>query len=96
MEFCPNELFELLLDCWQINLIYRPTFDEIVDRIENLIENKRSELKKDVKCKVTYLDYPVQNYYCRNKINDLTRQLLTELPFYCPAKLDRNDVDQSI
>ena len=37
-ENCPNEIYELMLKCWEVNPKDRPTFDEIVDKISEINE----------------------------------------------------------
>nr|CAD7397889.1 unnamed protein product [Timema poppensis] len=39
MNFVGDDLYQLMLQCWQLDLDERPTFDEIVHVLENFIED---------------------------------------------------------
>lgn len=65
-ETCPIEIFELMLDCWQTDGRYRPTFDQIVERIENLINSKEEEVNIYSNLNVNYVNYPTEQYYSNN------------------------------
>lgn len=66
-DTCPNEIYELMLDCWQIVPRLRPSFDKIVERIKTLIQNKDEEISIYSNLTVNYVNYPVEQYYSNNR-----------------------------
>lgn len=70
-EFCSNKIYELMLDCWNLDPLYRPTFTQIVERIKNYINQKERELENSSNLNVNYVNYLVMNYYECKKINSI-------------------------
>lgn len=43
-----NNIYELMLNCFQLNPDSRPTFEQIIEQIEFIIESEGNELNKNV------------------------------------------------
>ena len=67
-ETCPAEIYELMLDCWQLDFEARPSFDKIVARIETLIDEEKAEFEiaKNLSQNVYYND--MDNYLIKKDI----------------------------
>ena len=89
-ETCPDEIYELMLDCWQLNFRLRPSFDQIVERIETIIKTKEREIEIDSNLTVNYENYPIEQYYSNNKkkidelekVNSVYDSIITRSPYY--------------
>ena len=87
-ETCPDEIYELMLDCWQVNYRLRPTFDKIVERIIAIIKDKEQEISIYSNLSVNYANYPIELYYSNNskKIEQLEKAAskvsISTLPYY--------------
>ena len=64
-EICLNEVYEIMLDCWQVDPNRRPSFDRIVRRIETAIREKETGGNRYVSPNLKYVNYPVEKYYAR-------------------------------
>ena len=65
-ETCPDQIYEIMLDCWQVNSRLRPPFREIVERIEAIIKNKENEMNIYSNLNVNYVNFEVDLYYAQN------------------------------
>ena len=65
-ETCPDQIYEIMLDCWQVNSKLRPPFKKIVERIKTIIKNKESEVNIYSNLNVNYVNYSVDLYYSQN------------------------------
>ncbi|KAK4336830.1 hypothetical protein RND71_043650 [Anisodus tanguticus] len=101
-ETCPIQVYEIMLDCWQINPKQRPQFDSIINDIENIIEVKQQEINLKADLSVNYINYPISQYYSNN---NASAETLCSCPFFvntgyikeCSAKsLKGLVVDQTI
>lgn len=65
-ETCPDQVYEIMLDCWQVNSKLRPPFSKIVERIKTIIKEKESEVNIYSNLNVNYVNYSVEQYYSQN------------------------------
>ena len=87
-QTCPDEIYELMLDCWQINPMLRPMFDDIVRRIKAIIAKKEQEFDNQSSLSVNYVNFPIEQYYSRNeeRISKSTSGYITD-PSFCKNQL---------
>ncbi|GAB6029602.1 macrophage stimulating 1 receptor (c-met-tyrosine kinase) [Chamberlinius hualienensis] len=58
-SYCPNELYSVMLNCWQEDSHRRPTFAELVDEVRLVIKvMQRNSKQKMVELDVSYVNYP--------------------------------------
>jgi len=70
--YCPQILYEIILKCWHLNPKMRPTFDELVEQVKDVIvtsERERDLIEKLNKKKIAEnFKYNVKQLYVN--IND--------------------------
>lgn len=77
-DTCPLEVYELMLDCWNLRPELRPPFKQIADRLNMIIAEKQkaaepNEVEMQPDLLVTYANYPVQQYYNSGSIQRETK-----------------------
>ncbi|KAH9519880.1 hypothetical protein Btru_071127 [Bulinus truncatus] len=62
--YCPDQLYEIMLHCWDGDPVVRPTFAQLVDDITNMvaqIEHKTGMMKRNIES--TYVNVEECNHY---------------------------------
>lgn len=77
-EVCPNEIYEIMLDCWRAESNRRPSFDQIIQRIE-IVTTGKEQFNTSVSREVTYVNYPVKEYYAREGDREREEERMKQL-----------------
>ena len=71
-RYASQQSYELMLDCWKWNSLSRPKFDQIVERIERILENgEQLDIETDLSSDIYYIDHFEERYYTFSEDNYL-------------------------
>ncbi|PSN55853.1 hypothetical protein C0J52_02736 [Blattella germanica] len=65
LQFVDDDLYQLMLQCWQLDLDERPTFQEITHILENMLEDSTVHLNYDTFAGFHYEQYLLELELCQ-------------------------------
>ncbi|KAI1294773.1 Hepatocyte growth factor receptor [Halotydeus destructor] len=80
-EYCPDPLYDIMLQCWSMNPDDRPTFSELVTKVQDVVMQLKDEAKqRRVSRNITYVNLN-QQYYNTNAIGlpSTSKQMSSEV-----------------